>query len=95
MSDDNKLAVQLTVQQIVQRLIGPISPVGETNEDTRRFANLVSMINLVDRLTFDIGQVCNEPGTNMASIKQAANRARQFLRDLRASLDEDDLKELI
>ena len=35
---------------IITKLIGPIEPVGETNEDEKRFSNLTNMTILVDRL---------------------------------------------
>ena len=47
----------MTIHEIVQKLVGSIEPVGETNEDDRRFENLQVMTELVDKLLTDIDNV--------------------------------------
>lgn len=85
---------QMNLHDMVHRLIGRVDPVGETNEDANRLENLETMILLVDKLTFDLGQVCRENGAHMASIKKAVNRSREFLRELREALGDEDLEEI-
>ena len=48
------------MREIVKKLVGNIDPVGETNEDNRRFENLKTMTELVDLLLTDIDYVALE-----------------------------------
>ena len=41
----------MTYTDIVKKLIGPVSPVGETNQDELRFENLKELCELVENLT--------------------------------------------
>ena len=47
----------MDIHEIVVKLIGPINPVGETNEDNRRLENLKEMINLMNQIHTDIDNV--------------------------------------
>ncbi len=68
--------------KIITKLIGPIDPVGESNEDDRRFARLGVTTALVEDLLTDIIRVAQESGRPEASIRQAGKYAKQFLKDL-------------
>jgi len=63
------------IREIVKKLVGPIDPVGETNEDNRRFENLKTMTELVDLLLTDIDYVTLE---NAHRVEYSMKRAGEF-----------------
>jgi hypothetical protein len=65
--------------EIVKKIVGPINPVGETNEDDRRFENLMVMTSLVDKLLTDIDTVGMEKTREEYSRKRAGEFADKFL----------------
>lgn len=65
----------MTYYEIVKKLIGPIDPVGETNEDDKRFKNLEALCELVDELVSDIAYV---EDINSESHRCSENRAGLF-----------------
>ena len=67
---------------IVKKLIGPIEPVGETNEDEKRFKNLEDLCELVDRLIYDIDNVTRNRTSPRYSEKRAGVYADDFLTKL-------------
>ena len=73
--------------QIVEKLIGPIDPVGVTETDNERFENLKAQCQLVDELIMRIQYVAN---TNInrpeCSMKRAGEYAAKFLIDGDAKL---------
>ena len=67
-------------KEIVQRLVGPIDPVGETNSDNKRFDNLKVMCALVDALVSDIDSVAYANRDRAEySMKRAGEYAFNFL----------------
>jgi len=78
----------MTVYEIVKKLVGEIRPVGETNEDNRRYANLDEMITLVDKLLYDLGLVAVHKDSHMFSVKDAGQRAAKFLKDISGAMPE-------
>jgi len=58
--------------EIVKKLIGPIEPVGETNEDGRRFENLEAMTELFNNLLADIAEVAR---FNKDRVEYSMNKA--------------------
>ena len=71
------------IQEVVMRLIGPIRPVGETNADNERLANIKVLTNLVDRLLFEIISVAHNADRQEASMKKIGAHARDFLKDVK------------
>lgn len=70
--------MDLPVYEIAKKLIGPVSPIGETNEDERRFENLKVMIELVDQLLGDIDLVAMKKDRAEYSVKKAGVFAATF-----------------
>jgi len=68
--------------EIIRKMIGPINPVGETNEDNRRFENLKKTTELVDKLIYDIDAVIPNKTRVEFSMKRAGEFADQFFKDL-------------
>ncbi len=69
--------------EIIKKLVGPIEPIGETNEDDRRYENLKTMITLVDSLLFDIDMVSIESDRIEYSMKRAGEKAKKFMEDIK------------
>ena len=47
----------MTTHDVVKKLIGNISPVGESNEDAKRLENLKEMCSLVEAILYDIDDI--------------------------------------
>lgn len=77
-----------TLHEIVQDLCGPVSPIGATHHDERRLENLKDLIELVDRLVFDIAYVAREKGRQEHSVQRAGKLAYEALHDLYGSLED-------
>lgn len=70
----------MELDQIVKKLVGPINPVGETNEDDKRFENLQTMCELTNKLVAAIDEVAYENRDKVEhSLKKAADYAQDFL----------------
>lgn len=73
----------IDVYEVVTKLIGPIDPIGETNEDNRRYENLRNLTQLVDRALSDIDRIsmsCKDD--HRFSIKRAGEHCSKFFDDL-------------
>jgi len=65
---------------VVKKLIGPITAVGESNEDARRFGNLHKTCDLVDQLLQDIFNASYSKTRVEYSMKKIGERAEKFLK---------------
>lgn len=73
----------LNCYQFVQKIIGPIRPIGETNADNERLDNLRQMTELVDELLQDISAVSMDRNRVEYSIKTAGQYAYKFLQQIK------------
>ena len=69
--------------EIIKKLIGPISGVGCSNEDIRRFENLEATIALVDKLLVDIRYAAEDTLSHEASVQKIGKWAQAFLDEVR------------
>ena len=60
---------------VVLKLVGPTFPIGETNEDERRFENLKELTKLVDLLLRDIDQIAT---LNVDRVEFSMKRSGQY-----------------
>lgn len=68
--------------EIVEKLIGPIRPIGKSEVDSERFENLKEMCELVNNLVQKIDAVeYDNRGAHEYSVKQARDYAGKFLTD--------------
>ena len=74
--------------EIVMRLIGPVHPTGEHETDQKRMGNLKIMVELVDRLLFDINEASNCADRQEESMRLIGVYARVFIKNVRESLAE-------
>jgi hypothetical protein len=72
---------------IVVRLVGPIRPIGETNADAERIANLKTLTELIDQLVSIVITVRPFVDRPEASMKAIGEHAREFLTDLAEALE--------
>ena len=69
--------------EIVEKLVGPTAPVGESNEDARRYENLLELIGLTNDLIVMIDNVADSKGRPEHSIRKAGLLADQFMQEIR------------
>lgn len=72
----------MTNHEIVKKLIGEIKPVGETNEDNRRYENLQAMFGLIQLLLLDVDDVIySNKSRHEYSIKRAVDACKHFMNE--------------
>lgn len=76
------------IEDIVKKLLGEISPVGETNTDQIRLVNLSQTINLAYELIDQIIEVSKESNRHEHSIKTAGLKAKDFIKNLKDTLSD-------
>ena len=74
------------IKQIVDKLVGSITPAGESHKDRERFDNLKVMCDLVERLIYDIHFVARDKDRYESSIKGMGVYAQKFLNNLKEEL---------
>jgi hypothetical protein len=73
----------MTHTEIINKLIGHITPVGETNADEKRFENLKAQCELVEALIMQIQHVARScKGNGAHSIHKAGTYADLFLTEV-------------
>ena len=74
--------------EVVEELIGPVYPFGETREDESRLENLKKMTFLIDKLMFKVSRAATSKDRIEYSMKKIGEVASEFLKDIRDSIDE-------
>ncbi len=75
--------IKLDHHAIVEKLIGPITAVGETHADEKRLVNLKATCELVERLVEDIRMAARAAGNDQFSMKQIGRYAEVWLEELK------------
>ena len=71
------------ITDIVRKIVGPIRPVGETNEDNERFENLKVMCKLIEGLLNDVERVGYDyRNAHEFSKKRASTHAQKFIAEM-------------
>ncbi len=73
----------MDIYDVVNKLAGSITPVGETNCDEIRFKNLKVVVNLVDRLLYDITIISSCKDRCEHSMQKAGKFADEFIKDIK------------
>ena len=76
----------MEIKDVVDKLVGPINPVGDSNIDAKRLENLKELTQLVDKLLYDIDNVSSNAKRQEASMRQAGEYAKNFLIDVTSAL---------
>jgi hypothetical protein len=69
----------MEIYDIVKKLIGEISPIGETNVDNKRFDNLKLTTQLITDLINDVAEVGQYANRPEFSMSRAGKFAEKFL----------------
>ncbi len=78
---------ELTTSQIIKKLIGPISPTAESNEDSNRYNNLIFMCELVDVLVMEINDIhLRNKHDKHGSVKKISDYAGNYIAGLKDTL---------
>jgi DNA-binding MltR family transcriptional regulator len=78
---------RFTVRNIVDKLIGPITPLGETNEDSVRYKNLEELCGLTHSFLTDIEMLRKYKNVPEHSRKKAGEYADDFLSEIALDFD--------
>lgn len=84
---------KLSIYEIVSKLVGETIPVGETHTDNKRFENLNTTIELVERLLYDIKYVSQYKDNQEYSMSLIGTTADDFLKETYRELFDDFEKE--
>jgi len=80
----------MEIIDVINKLIGPIHPVGETNEDNKRYKNLEEIIYIMEQFHTEIMDVANYKNRTEYSIKRAGELAAAYIENLSETLEEAD-----
>ena len=72
----------MELKEIVEKLVGSITPAGESHLDTQRFENLKVMCSLVEDLVYEINYVSRDKDRYESSMKVMGVYADKFLNNL-------------
>lgn len=73
---------KMSLTDVVMKLVGQIAPIGETNEDARRYENLLTIITLVENLMSEIDSVSSHHDDYRYSMSRAGKCAKNFIKNL-------------
>ena len=76
----------MEIKEIVQKLVGSITPSGDSHLDTKRLENLKEMCYLVKDLLYEINFVARDKDRYEASMKEMGVYARKFLDNLKEEI---------
>lgn len=77
----------MNLPEIVEKLTGPIQPVGESNADHERLKNIDKVIELTESLVDDLIQAAQNASRYEASMKAIGVRARTALHEIMDNID--------
>ena len=69
----------VNIYELINNLIGNIDPIGESNEDEKRFDNLKEYTELIDKLMVNVRDVARSHEHHAFSIQRSGKHARAFL----------------
>lgn len=70
----------MTHKEIVMKLIGEIRPIGETNEDNKRFENLKELSYLIEELNWEMNRIAVAYRDSPEfSLRRASEYAREWM----------------
>lgn len=74
----------MDLHEIAKKLVGSITPIGESNTDDERFKNLKEMCGLVENLIMDIEDMAfANRDAHEFSVKRAKEYADKFIESTR------------
>lgn len=76
---NTKKVTQYDATGVVNALIGPINPIGETNEDDCRLANLDQLGDVLNDLSRELWLLASREKDGRASVDRAIDAARMMM----------------
>ena len=76
----------MDIKEIVQKLVGSITPAGESHLDTKRLENLKIICGLIEDLVYEVNYVSRNKDRYESSMKVMGEYADKFLRNLKEEL---------
>lgn len=74
----------MELKEIVEKLVGNITPAGKSHIDTKRLENLKVMCNLVDELLYEINYVAiSNEDRYESSMKEMGEYASKFIKQIK------------
>lgn len=71
---------EMELKQIVQKLVGSISPSGESHLDTKRLENLKVMCGLIEDLVYEVNYVARDKDRYESSMKENGSLCSKVFR---------------
>lgn len=81
---------QLPINDIVDKLIGPVTAVGETNADNRRLENLRHLISLAEHVVSKLCSASQAVDMYESSMRKIGATAYDALKGIKGSIVVDD-----
>lgn len=78
----------MTNYDVVKKLIGKVEPIGESNQDSQRYENLLELIILTSQLVRDIRSAADFSDRQESSMKKIGDRANRGLQELLSEISE-------
>ena len=78
----------MTNYDVVKKLIGKTEPIGESNQDSQRYENLLELIILTSQLIRDIRSAADFSDRQEFSMKKIGDRANKGLQELLSEISE-------
>lgn len=76
------------IREVMNKYIGSIEAVGETNTDDRRFSNLQVLEDVLYHIVVDIGKESLNTKRYEGSMKNSGEYAVSILEEIRANIDD-------
>lgn len=83
--------MDINLHDVVMKLVGPITPQGETHTDNKRYDNLSELIDLTWRLVSEIQSVAVYEKRHEHSMNIAGKKASDALANLYEQIEETPL----
>ena len=78
--------MDMSIYDVVVKLVGPVTPIGESKADAERLKNLDVMTDLIDKLLAQVEVAATSATRQEASMKKIGETAAEFVEAVRQSL---------
>ena len=78
----------MSIEEILKRLFGRIAPVGETNEDNRRYENIENYYEALNFIIKELKYVSKYKDRNEYSMQKIGKECLNILQQLKIDIDE-------
>ena len=77
------------IVKVVNKLVGEIKPIADSNYDSKVFDNINLMGSVIDTLVCRVGNVVYEnKNSQFGSVERCTNRAREILETIKLNINE-------